>query len=72
MAVSFVKGSFIWGIILMVVYALGYGLTFTAIIIGIGLGFGKTSRTFTKIGNALKYTSGIIMIAVGFYLLITL
>ncbi len=72
LAVSFVKGSFIWGIMLMFAYALGYGLTFTAIMIGIGLGFGKTSRTFTKLGNALKYTGGIVMIIVGFYLLITL
>lgn len=71
-AVSFVKGSVIWGILLMSAYAIGYGLTFTAILIGIGLGFGKTSRTFTKLGNVLKYTGGIIMIVVGFYLLITL
>ena len=71
LAVSFVKGSFIWGIMLMIAYALGYALTFTLIMIGIGLGFGKTSRTFSKLGNALKYTSGIIMIVVGFYLLIT-
>lgn len=71
MAVSFVKGSVIWGILLMIAYALGYGLTFTAIIIGAGLGFGKSSRTFEKLGIVLKYAGGIIMILVGFYLLIT-
>jgi cytochrome c biogenesis protein CcdA len=72
MAVSFVKGSFIWGILLMITYAFGYGLTFVAIIIGIGFGFGKTSKTFTRFGNVLKYAGGIIMILVGFYLLITI
>ncbi|NOU18154.1 MAG: hypothetical protein HOO91_11420 [Bacteroidales bacterium] len=72
LAVSFVKGSLIWGILLMFAYALGYCITITTIMIGIGLGFGKTSRTFTKLGIALKYTGGIIMIVVGFYLLITI
>ncbi len=72
LAVSFVKGSFIWGMLLMLAYALGYALTFTAIIVGVGLGFGKASASFTKFGNALKFTSGIIMVAVGFYLLVTI
>jgi cytochrome c biogenesis protein CcdA len=72
LAVSFVKGSFVWGMLLMVAYAFGYGLTFAAIIIGIGLGLGKTSRTFEKAGKVLKYAGGIIMIVIGFYLLITI
>lgn len=71
-AVSFVKGSTLWGILLMLAYALGYGLTFALIIIGVGLGFGKTSKTFKTFGNVLKYGGGILMIAIGFYLLITL
>ena len=71
LAISFVKGSSIWGILLMLAYAIGYGLTLTAIIIGIGLGLGKTSKTFVNFGKGLKYTGGIIMIVVGFYLLIT-
>ena len=71
LAVSFVKGSFIWGILLMLAYALGYGLTFAAIIIGIALGFGKTSKNFAKFSKVLKYTGGIIMLVIGFYLLIT-
>ena len=71
LAISFVKGSFIWGLLMMLAFALGYGLTLTAIIIGIGLGIGKASTTFIKTGKILKYTSGIIMIVIGFYLLIT-
>jgi len=71
LAVSFVKGSFIWGILMLFAYALGYGLTFAAIIIGIGVGLGKTSKTFSTLGIIIKYAGGIIMIAIGFYLLIT-
>ena len=72
LAVSFVKGSLIWGMLLLFVYALGYGVTFTAIMIGIGLGFGKTTRSYTKVGIVLKYVGGIILLVVGFYLLLTL
>ncbi len=71
LAISFVKSSFIWGILLMLAYALGYGITLTAIIIAIGLGFGKTSSRFSKFGTVIKFAGGITMIAVGFYLLIT-
>lgn len=71
-AVSFVKGSFLWGLMLMLAYAFGYGITIAIIVIAIGFGFGKTSRTFTKAGKVLKYAGGIIMIMIGFYLLITI
>ncbi len=71
LAVSFVKGSFVWGVMLLFVYALGYGIAFTTIMMGIGLGFGKTSHIFAKFGTVLKYVGGIIMLVVGFYLLLT-
>lgn len=71
MAVSFVKGSFYWGMLLMMAYALGYGLTFTGISIAIGLGFKTASQSFTKVGTFLKYLGGITMVIVGFYLLLT-
>lgn len=72
LAVSFVKGSFIWGILLLFMYALGYGLTFAVIIVGVGLGFGKTSKNFTKFAKGLKIAGGLLMIIIGFYLLLTI
>ncbi len=72
LAISFVKGSFVWGILLMLAFALGHGITLTALIIGAGLGFGKTSKTFSTFGKVLKYGGGAIMVAIGFYFLITI
>ena len=71
LAVSFVKGSVAWGILLLLAYAIGTGLMYSAIMVGISLGLGKTSRTFAILGMIIKYTGGIIMIIIGFYLLIT-
>lgn len=71
-AVSFVKGSTIWGVLMLLAYSLGYGITFAAIIIGLGLGFGKTSKSFSKFGTVMKYVGGITMIVLGFYFLITI
>lgn len=71
LAVSFVKGSMVWGMLLMFAYSIGYGLMFTALMIGIGLGFGKASKSFEKFGLVMKYVGGITMIVIGFYLLIT-
>jgi cytochrome c-type biogenesis protein len=72
LAASFVKGSFIWGILLLFMYALGYGLTFAIIIVGVGLGFGTTSRNFAKFAKALKIAGGLLMIFIGFFLLLTI
>lgn len=71
-AVSFVKGSTIWGILMLFAYSLGYGITFAAILIGLELGFGKTSKSFSKFGTIMKYAGGITMIIIGFYFLITI
>jgi cytochrome c-type biogenesis protein len=71
-AASFVKGSMIWGVLMLFAYSLGYGITFAAVIIGIEIGFGRTSKTFSKFGTVMKYAGGIIMIAIGFYLLVTI
>ncbi len=72
LAASFVKGSFIWGILLLFMYALGYGLTFAIIIVGVGLGFGTTSKNFAKFSKVLRIAGGLLMIIIGFYLLLTI
>jgi len=72
MAVTFVKGSILWGILLLFSYALGYGLTLACITLLVSLGLGKMSNTFRNFGTYLKYVAGIIMLIIGFYLLLTL
>jgi cytochrome c-type biogenesis protein len=72
LAASFVKGSVIWGMLMLVAFALGYGLPLAAAMVGIGLGFGKISKTTSAIGKVIKYAGGIALIVLGFYFLLTI
>ena len=69
---SFLKGSTLWGLALLFSYALGYGVTIAAGMLGVGLGLGKISKILTKSAVVIKYIGGITLIVLGFYLLITI
>ncbi len=71
LAASFVKGSAIWGFIMLSTFALGFGLPLTAMIMCVGLGLGKISKTLSLIVTIVKYIGGIVLIGFGFYLLLT-
>jgi cytochrome c-type biogenesis protein len=72
MAATFVKGSMLWGILMLIFFSFGFGLPLAAAMVGIGLGFGKISKTMSRIGTIIKYAGGIALIAIGFYFLITI
>jgi cytochrome c biogenesis protein CcdA len=71
MAASFVKGSMVWGILMLFAYSLGYGFTLTASMLGLGLGVGKISNSLSRVAIVLKYVGGITLICLGFYYLFT-
>jgi cytochrome c-type biogenesis protein len=72
LAASFVKGSALWGLTMLSVFALGYALPLAVAIVGVRLGVGKLSKTISGIGKTIQYAGGILLIAMGFYFLITL
>jgi cytochrome c biogenesis protein CcdA len=72
MGASFLKGSTLWGFAMLLFYALGYGATLAAGMLGLGLGIGKLSQWLTKFAVIIKYVGGITLIAIGFYLIITI
>ena len=71
LAASFVKGSAVWGYIMLTTFAFGFGLPLAAMIVGISLGLGKISKTLSLVVNIVKYLGGIALVALGFYLLLT-
>jgi cytochrome c biogenesis protein CcdA len=72
LAASFVKGSAIWGLVMLTTFALGFGLPLAAMIIGVSLGVGKISKTLSVVVTIVKYTGGVALIGFGFYLLLSL
>jgi cytochrome c-type biogenesis protein len=72
LAASFVKGSAIWGLMMLTAFALGYGLPLTAAIVGFGLGLAKISKTLSVVGTVITYIGGITLLVLGFYLLATI
>jgi len=70
-AASLVTGSALWGFILLLFYALGFGATIAAAMLGVGLGIGKLSKLLTKSTVIIKYAGGITLIVFGFYFLLT-
>ena len=72
MGASFLKGSTLWGLAMLFFYALGYGVTIAAAMLGVGLGLGKISKLLSKFAVIIKYAGGITLIALGFYLLVTI
>jgi cytochrome c biogenesis protein CcdA len=71
LAASFVKGSALWGFMMLTTFAIGFGLPLSAMIIGISFGVGKISKTLSMVVNVFKYAGGIALVALGFYLLLT-
>lgn len=72
LAASFVKGSALWGFLMLLFFALGFGIPLTAMILGIGLGLGKISGILASTVKIIKYIGGIALVLLGFYLLFTL
>ena len=72
LAATFVKGNMLWGILLLLAFALGYGLPLAASMVGIGLGFGKISKKASMFGKVIKYAGGISLLVIGFYFLLTI
>ncbi len=72
LAASFVKGSPIWGLMMLTTFSFGYGLPLAAMMVGLGLGVSKISKTLSVVGTVVKYAGGIALVVLGFYFLLTL
>ena len=72
LAASFVKGSTVWGLLMLSFFATGYGLPLAAMMVGLSLGVGKISQALALVGTVAKYAGGTALIVLGFYFLLTI
>jgi cytochrome c biogenesis protein CcdA len=69
LAASFIKGSMLWGLLMLSVFALGFALPLALGFAGIRLSSGRLSKSFNRMGTVIKYAGGILLIIMGFYFL---
>ena len=70
-AASFVKGSTLWGFLMLFFFALGHSIMHALPMLGIGLGIGKISKILSKFAVFVKYIGAITLLGFGFYYLIS-
>lgn len=66
------QGRAVLGIVIMAAFAVGYSLPLAAAVVGLSLGFSKATAAMRRLEPAVRATSGVALIAVGFYLLATI
>ena len=65
------QGNTGWGAAILASFAVGYGLPLAAAIVGLGMGLGRLTRLAQKAAPVMSAISGALLLAVGFYLLVT-
>ena len=66
---AILQGKVIWATLLLAMFAIGFSLPLGAIVLGISLG--KTSLLAKGADTAVRWVAGIVLLAAGFYFLIT-
>ncbi len=68
LAVTTLQGHALWGAAILTVFSVGYSLPMAAVLVGLGLGFGKLTL-IQRINPWIHKISGVLLIIIGFYLL---
>lgn len=71
LAASFIKGSTLWGLILLTVFAMGYSLPLAVGFTGLRWGLGKLTNSVGKVSRYIPYAGGTLLVVMGFYFIIT-
>lgn len=71
LGVAALQGKTLWGAGMLTAFGVGYSLPFGAVLVGLQAGFGKLKAASRCAASVVKTMAGVILIAVGFYLLAT-
>lgn len=71
LAVTTLQGHTLWGAAILTVFSIGYSLPIVGVLVGLGLGFKKLASVVQKINPVIQKIAGVLLIALGFYLLAT-
>ncbi len=68
LAVTTLQGHALWGAAILTVFSIGYSLPMAAVLVGLGLGFGKLTL-IQRISPWINKIAGLLLIVIGFHLL---
>ena len=66
---AILQGKIVWSILLLAMFAIGFSIPLGAILMGVSLG--SVSLKIKGIDKAVRFIAGIVLVAAGFYFLIT-
>jgi cytochrome c biogenesis protein CcdA len=66
---AILQGQVIWAVLLLAMFAVGFSLPLGAVLLGVSLG--KTTLVAKNADITIRYISGVILLTVGFYFLVT-
>jgi cytochrome c-type biogenesis protein len=69
LAVTTLQGHTLWGAVILTVFSIGYSLPIVGVLVGLGLGFKKLNSVVEKINPVIQKVAGLLLVALGFYLL---
>jgi cytochrome c biogenesis protein CcdA len=70
LGITVIKGQTLWGMAILALFAIGYSLPMTMVLVGLSMGKAAFLRSETA-SKIIRYLGGTILIAVGFYFLAT-
>lgn len=70
LGITVIKGQTLWGMAILAFFAIGYSLPMTMVLVGLSMGKAAFLRSETA-SNIIRYAAGVMLIAVGFYFLVT-
>ncbi len=69
LGVAVLQGYTLWAVLILVAYSIGFSLPLTAILLGVS--FGKSVVKAQKAEIAMRIIGGVLLLAAGFYFLLT-
>jgi cytochrome c biogenesis protein CcdA len=70
LGITVIKGQTLWGMAILGLFAIGYSLPMTMVLVGLTMGKAAFLRSET-VSKVIRYAAGAILVAVGFYFLAT-
>ena len=71
LGVATLQGNILWGIVMLATFALAWSLPIAGGLLGLGLGLNALMTKLKRVETTIRIAGGVILVATGFFLIIT-